>query len=363
MAQAVALGARHLGVTAPNPSVGAVLVDEQSRPPLILARAATAPSGRPHAERLALDAAGPRARGATLFVTLEPCAHHGRTPPCAEAVVAAGVARLVCGIEDPDARVAGKGFDFVKAAGIEVVTGVMAAECRDLHAGHILRVTAGRPFVTLKLAMTADGFAASTDGRRLRITGGIADAQTHLMRARADAILVGVGTVLADDPELTVRLPGLEARSPIRVVVDTRLRTPASAKLIASAGKVRSWIVAAADAPRDAEARLAQAGAQVLRLPAAADGRVSLRGVLQALAERGITRLMCEGGPELAEALAREELLDEIVLVTAPHALGAKGSVAVRPSLAAALSGGRFTRAEELLFGEDRWVRHVRSEM
>ena len=243
MRQALALGERHLGLTAPNPSVGAVLVDARGPRPIILARAVTASGGRPHAETLALEAAGARARGATLFVTLEPCAHHGRTPPCAEAVIAAGVGRVVCGIEDPDPRVGGKGFDMLHRAGIEVVSGVLESRCRDLHAGHILRVTQGRPRVTLKLAMTADGFAASADRTPLRITGAIANAQTQLMRARADAIMVGVGTVLADDPMLTCRLPGLEARSPIRVVLDSHLRTPTSAALVRSARATPTWVI------------------------------------------------------------------------------------------------------------------------
>jgi diaminohydroxyphosphoribosylaminopyrimidine deaminase/5-amino-6-(5-phosphoribosylamino)uracil reductase len=360
MRQALALGERHLGLTAPNPSVGAVLVDERSDHPIILARAVTAPGGRPHAERIALDAAGERARGATLFVTLEPCAHHGRTPPCAEAVIAAGVARVVCGVEDPDRRVAGRGIEGLRRAGIEVGLGVLEPQCRALHAGHIMRVTAGRPFVTLKLAMTADGFAASASGAPLPISGAIANAQTHLLRARSDAIMVGVGTVLADDPKLTCRLPGLEGRSPIRVVLDTHLRTPSAAHIVVSARGTPSWIIAGEEASRDEEARLAAAGVVVLRVRVNELGRIEIGEAMQALGGKGVTKLLCEGGPSLAEELAKADLIDEFVSISSARALGHPGRAALGPTLAEAISG-RFVVADQpLKFGEDRLLRYAR---
>ncbi|MBV9976690.1 MAG: bifunctional diaminohydroxyphosphoribosylaminopyrimidine deaminase/5-amino-6-(5-phosphoribosylamino)uracil reductase RibD [Hyphomicrobiales bacterium] len=361
MRQALSLGARHFGLTAPNPSVGTILVDESGTSPIILARAVTAPGGRPHAETLALEAAGARARGASLFVTLEPCAHHGRTPPCAEALIAAGVARVVCGIEDPDPRVGGKGLVKLRQAGVEVVSGVLEAQCRTLHGGHILRVTQGRPHVTLKLAMTADGFAACADKAPLRITGAIADAQTHLMRARSDAIMVGIGTVLADDPLLTCRLPGLESRSPVRVVFDSRLRIPQSAALGASAGVTPTWVITREDAPHDARARLEAAGVTVIRLGANEFGRVDVGHALRALGARGLTRVLCEGGPALAEELAKADLIDEFVAITGSRSLGRPGLVALGPTLSDAILRHFVPASETLDFGEDRFNRYVRA--
>jgi diaminohydroxyphosphoribosylaminopyrimidine deaminase/5-amino-6-(5-phosphoribosylamino)uracil reductase len=361
MRQALALAERHLGLTAPNPSVGAVLVDERQARSVILARAVTAPRGRPHAERIALDEAGDRARGATLFVTLEPCAHHGRTPPCAEAVIAAGVVRVVCGIEDPDARVAGRGLDLLRRAGIEVMTGVLEAQCRNLHAGHIMRVTAGRPFVTLKLAMTSDGFAARANGRSLGITGGIANAQTHLLRARSDAILVGVGTVLSDDPKLTCRLPGLEARSPIRVVLDTHLRTPKTAQIVVTALSTPTWIIAGTDASRDREARLRDAGVLILRTRVNELGRVDIHQALQVLGERGVTHLMCEGGPSVANELAKADVIDAFVQISSARELGGSGLAAIGNSLSDVIARRLVVPTRTLIFGEDRWVQYERS--
>ncbi len=361
MRQALALGERHLGLTAPNPSVGAVLVDERGSRPIILARAVTSPGGRPHAEKLALEAVGPLARGASLFVTLEPCAHHGRTPPCVDAVIAAGIGRVVCGVEDPDPRVGGKGLDKLRHAGIEVITGVLEAQCRELHAGHILRVTQGRPQVTLKLAMTADGFAASANKAPLRITGAIANAQTQLMRARSDAIMVGVGTVLADDPMLTCRLPGLEARSPIRVVLDSHLRTPPKASVVVSAGITPTWVITREDAPQDAQARLEAQGVTVIRLRMNAPERVDIKEALQELGARGVTRVMCEGGPSLAEELAKANLIDEFMSFSSSRKLGRPGLAALGASLSEAVSKNFIVAGEPLMFGEDRFIRYLRA--
>ncbi|AWM86966.1 bifunctional diaminohydroxyphosphoribosylaminopyrimidine deaminase/5-amino-6-(5-phosphoribosylamino)uracil reductase RibD [Microvirga sp. 17 mud 1-3] len=347
MALAVALGARQRGLTWPNPAVGAVLVDEADGEPLILAIGATQPGGRPHAERVALAAAGERARGATLYVSLEPCSHHGRTPPCADAVVEAGIARVVSALPDPDPRVAGQGHDRLRQAGIAVEVGCLGEEAWRAHRGHIVRVTKGRPAVTVKLARTTEGFAGVRQGPRLMITGEIANGRVHLMRAHADAVLVGLGTILADDPLLTVRLPGLEGRSPLRIVLDSGLRIPLGAQVVARARRHPTWVVTTEGAPIEAERALAAAGVEILRVPADPDGRVSLPEALRRLAERGLTSLFCEGGPALADALARQDLVDELVLVTGGSGRG-RGDV---PALGSALQ----ERMDELrLVGEEQ---------
>lgn len=330
---AIALGERNLGLTWPNPSVGSVIVDERGDAPVIIAQGATQPGGRPHAERVALAAARARAKGATLYVSLEPCSHHGKTLPCADAVVEAGIARVVSAIEDPDDRVAGLGHARLRAAGIEVVTGCLEPLARRAHRGHITRVTKGRPAVTVKLARTTEGLAGSRQGPRLMITGEIANAKVHLMRTHADAIMVGVGTILADDPLLNVRLPGLESRSPVRIVIDTHLRTPLNARVVTGARDIPTWIVTAVDAPVEAEHALVAQGVEVLRVSANEIGHVSLPEALHLLGMRGLTRVFCEGGPGLADALAQADLIDELVLVTGRSARG-QGDV---PALGLAL--------------------------
>lgn len=358
MANALGLGARNLGRTWPNPSVGAVVVRAGPDGPVIVGRGATQAGGRPHAERVALDQAGASARGATLYVTLEPCSHHGRTPPCAEAVVASGVARVVGAVEDPDPRVAGRGHALLRAAGIAVEVGVGAAEAARAHRGHVSRVTRGRPWLTLKLARTADGAAGRRDGARLLVTGEAANAQVHLARAHHDAVMVGAGTALADDPALTVRLPGLEGRSPVRVVLDTGLRTPPHLGLVRTARLAPTWIVTAASPESEAARVLAEAGARIVPAPRGGDGRLDLREAMRALAGRGLTRVLCEGGPALADALGAAGLVDELVLLTAPGRLEEPGIEAVGPHLAAALRG--LTLAEEGRLGPDLLQRYER---
>lgn len=357
MRLALALGRRHLGRTWPNPSVGAVIVAGPPGAERIVAQGVTQPGGRPHAERIALMEAGPAARDATLYVTLEPCSHHGRTAPCADAVVAAGIARVVSAMDDPDPRVAGRGHARLRQAGVAVTVGVLGEEARRAHRGHITRVVESRPAVQLKLARTPDGFAAGGPGRLL-ITGPLANARIHLMRAHADAIMVGVGTVLADDPALTVRLAGLEGRSPLRVVLDSQLRTPSSARLLQDR-RVPTLILAAADAPDAAARRLAEAGAEVLRLPGA--GRLALPAALGLLARRGLTRIFCEGGPTLADALARDGLIDACLLVTGARPLGAPGLPAVGPDLAALIASGGLRPAGEERVGPDLFTAYERS--
>ncbi len=348
MRLAIALGERNLGLTWPNPSVGAVIVDQNGDAPVILAQGATQPGGRPHAERVALAAAGERARGATLYVSLEPCSHHGKTSPCADAVVEAGVARVISALQDPDSRVAGHGHLRLREAGIEVSVGCLAREAFRAHRGHIARVTQGRPAVTVKLARTTEGFAGSRQGPRLMITGETANARVHLMRAHADAVMVGIGTVLADDPLLNVRLPGLESRRPIRIVLDSRLRTPLSSRVVTTGRDIPTWIVAGPDAPMESEAALRAQGVEVLRVPSDRNGRVLLPEALQGLGARGLTRVFCEGGPGLADALAGADLIDELVLVTGGSARG-RGDV---PALGPALQD----RMDELILAADEGV-------
>lgn len=335
---ALALGRRNLGRTWPNPSVGAVVVREDGDGPVIVAEGVTAPGGRPHAEPLALAAAGEAARGATLYVSLEPCSHQGRTPPCVDEIVRAGIRRVVTAMEDPDPRVAGRGHANLREAGIAVTAGLLPDEARRAHRGHVARVTRGRPWVTLKLARTADGYAARRQGPRLLVTAEAANRRVHMLRAHADAILVGSGTALGDDPLLTVRLPGLAHRSPVRIVIDASLSLSPALRLVGTAREVPTWIVAKAGAPAQAEERLAGAGAKVLRLPGAG-ARVDAGDVLRLLAERGITAVLVEGGPRLAEALGGAGFVDELVLLTSSVALGAEGVPALGPALESAMAG------------------------
>jgi diaminohydroxyphosphoribosylaminopyrimidine deaminase/5-amino-6-(5-phosphoribosylamino)uracil reductase len=324
MALALALGRRGLGQTWPNPSVGAVVVRTDGDPPIIVGRGMTRAGGRPHAETEALAHAGPAASGSTLYVTLEPCSHHGKTPPCADAIVQAGVARVVSALEDPNPEVAGRGHARLRAAGILVDVGVGADVARCMHAGHIRRVRDGRPNVTLKLAVSADGKAGLAGRRPAAITGEDARARVHLMRAGHDAIMVGIGTVLADDPLLTCRLPGMKGRSPVRVVIDAGLRTPAASRLARSGRELPLWIITAAAAPAAREEALRSLGAEVLRVEGE-NGLLDLGAALGALATRGITRLMVEGGPTLGAALVKKNLVDAAVLFCSPNEIGSDG--------------------------------------
>jgi diaminohydroxyphosphoribosylaminopyrimidine deaminase / 5-amino-6-(5-phosphoribosylamino)uracil reductase len=320
MRLALALGRRGLGRTWPNPAVGAVVVKDD----VIIARGWTQPGGRPHAETNALARAGDAARGATLYVTLEPCSHHGKTPPCVDAIIAAGVARVVSALVDPNPEVAGAGHWRMAEAGVVVEVGIGAEEARRAHAGHIRRVQDGRPHVTLKLAVAADGKVALAGRKPARITGDAAAAHVHLMRAMNDAVLTGIGTVLSDDPLLTCRLPGMGERSPVRVVLDTMLRLPPGGRLAHSARQAPLWVMAGEGAPREREQALIAAGIVVLRVPGTRD-RLDLAAVLKLLGGRGITRLMVEAGPIVAAAFLRADLVDEATLLRSPAAIGADG--------------------------------------
>lgn len=322
MQLALTLGRRGLGNTWPNPAVGAVLVHDG----VIVGRGWTQAGGRPHAEVEALARAGAKARGAALYVTLEPCSHHGRSPPCADALIAAGVARVVSAIEDPNPAVAGQGHAKLRAAGIKVDIGVGAAEAARDHAGHFRKIRDGRPHVILKLAVSSDGKIAGAGRQRVAITSSAAQQRVHLLRAQCDAILVGIGTVLADDPELTCRLPGLAPRSPVRVVLDRALRTPGASKLVHSARATPLWLIAAETAEAAAAAKLTAAGAEVLRLNVEPDAAgFDLGAVLSLLAARGITRVMVEGGAHVAASLLKQNLVDEIWLLRGPAPIGDDG--------------------------------------
>ena len=320
MMLALTLGRRGLGNAWPNPAVGAVVVKNG----VVVGRGWTQPGGRPHAEVEALGRAGEAGRGATLYATLEPCSHHGKTPPCVDAIMAAGVARVVSSLEDPNPKIAGQGHARLRAAGVSVTLGVCADEARRAHAGHIRRVRDGRPHVTLKLAVSADGKAGLAGRRPAAITGERARERVHLMRAMNDAVLTGIGTVLADDPLLTCRLPGMEHRSPVRVVLDSELRQPPTSRLAASAARALDWTFAGETVAQERERALTDLGVEVLRVPGA-NGRLDLGAVLRGLAGRGITRVMVEAGPILSAALVAADLVDEAALFRSPREIGADG--------------------------------------
>jgi diaminohydroxyphosphoribosylaminopyrimidine deaminase/5-amino-6-(5-phosphoribosylamino)uracil reductase len=327
MRHALALGARGLGQTWPNPAVGCVLV----RNGRIVGRGWTQPGGRPHAEVRALAQAGDLARGATVYVTLEPCAHHGKTPPCAEALIAAGVSRVVTALTDPDPRVAGRGHAMLCSAGIEVTEGVEAAAARHAHRGFLSRVTAGRPMVTLKLATSLDGRIATVGGESRWITGPEARHAVHAMRAAHDAVLIGGGTARADDPLLTVRGFG-PLRQPVRLVATRRLDLPEAGQLARTVALAPLWLLH--DPAQVTEAQRAHwlgVGARLIPV-AARDGRhLDPAAMLRALGAEGLTRVFCEGGGALAASLLAAGLVDDLVLFTAGLALGAEG----RPGLGA----------------------------
>jgi len=325
MQLALTLGRRGQGRTWPNPAVGAVVVKDG----VIVGRGWTQPGGRPHAEREALRRAGEAARGATLYVTLEPCAHFGRSPPCVGAIIAAGIARVVSAIEDPNPEVAGKGHVRLRAAGIAVDIGLCAAEAARAHAGHFRRVRDQRPQVILKLAVSSDNKIGAAGNKPVAISGEAARARVHLLRAQCDAILVGIGTVLADDPLLTCRLPGMAVRSPVRVVLDRALRLPGSSQLVHSARQTPLWVVTSELSEAPAAMKLGAAGAQVIRLPPTNEQGLDLMAVLHALSQKGITRLLVEGGAQVASSFASAGLVDEFWLLRGPQPIGNEGIAAL----------------------------------
>ncbi len=352
MRTALLLGERGLGRCWPNPSVGCVIV----RDGRILGRGWTGPGGRPHAETEALRRAGPAARGATAYVTLEPCAHHGQTPPCTDALIEAGIARAVIACHDPDPRVDGKGIAALRKAGIEVALGCLEEQARFQHAGLYLRILEGRPLVAVKLATSLDGRIATRSGHSQWITAPRARLMGHRLRATHDAVLVGSGTALADDPLLTCRLPGLEERSPVRILADRRLRLPPKARLLEAAPDLPLWILTRAEPPSAAARALEEAGATILPV-----AEPFLRNALALLAERGITRLLVEGGGKLVAALLREDLVDRLHLAAAPLLLGGDALPAVGDlGLERVDATARFEPVDDLRLGGDHLALYVR---
>ncbi len=350
MAAALTLSRRGLGRVWPNPSVGCVLV----RDGRVVGRGWTQPGGRPHAETEALDRAREAAKRATVYVTLEPCTHQGETPPCADALIEAGVARAVVALEDPDPRVGGGGVERLRAAGISVELGVGAARAEEINAGYLMRVRRGRPLVTLKVATTLDGRVATRPGESRWITGGAARARAHLFRAETDAIVIGIGTALMDDPRLTCRLPGLEDRSPVRIVIDGRLRLPPSNRLVAEAGEVPTWLVVLRDAAPDRRQAYLDAGVEFVEVEPDADGRPDPDDVLRRIGERGVTRVLVEGGSFIAGALLRAGLVDRLAWFRAPGIIGGDGiPVAVALGVERPDEAPTFTRLSLLQVGDD----------
>src|SRR5262245_55344120 len=325
MARPLALAGRGLGLTSPNPAVGAVLVRDER----VVGEGAHLRAGGPHAEALALAQAGDAAKGATVYVTLEPCAHHGRTPPCADALIAAGVARVVSAIEDPDPRVRGQGHERLRAAGIAVEIGEGGQEATDVNAGFFLRVSEGRPLFHLKLAASLDGRIATATGESKWITGEAARAHGQRLRATHDAILVGIGTARADDPELTCRLPGLAARSPVRIVLDSQARLATTSKLTRTANQAPVWLLCTQAAPTDRREALQRAGVEIIEVAAGGDGRVDANAAARTLGSRGLTRVLVEGGGEVAASLFKAGLVDRISSYRAGLVLGGDSRPAV----------------------------------
>ncbi len=350
MDHAVRISRRALGDTAENPPVGCVIVKEGR----VAGTGHTGCGGRPHAETQALAMAGAAARGADVYVTLEPCAHHGRTPPCAEALAEAGVARVFIAMKDPDARVAGRGIEVLKRAGIEVHVGLLAERAEEVLAGYLARKRRGRPRVTLKLAVSRDGFIAARPGVPTAITGELARRRAHLMRAQADAILVGVQTVIADDPLLTCRLPGLARRSPVRVVLDSRLRIPKGARLLQTPQAAPTWIATTMAGRAQARAIVADVPhVRILALPHDAKGRVDLPALVKRLAEEGISNLLVEGGAEVARSFVEADLVDAVALFVARDRVLGGGVPALAGLPLARITEVPFALREELPLGSD----------
>ncbi|MGM4928316.1 bifunctional diaminohydroxyphosphoribosylaminopyrimidine deaminase/5-amino-6-(5-phosphoribosylamino)uracil reductase RibD [Tardiphaga sp. 619_E2_N8_5] len=327
MQLALTLGRRGQGRTWPNPAVGAVIVKDG----VIIGRGWTQPGGRPHAEPVALAQAGEATRGATLYVTLEPCSHFGKSPPCADAIVAAGIARVVAAIEDPNPDVAGQGHARLRAAGIRVDVGLCAEQAARDHAGHFRRIRDKRPHVVLKLAVSPDDKIAAAGHKPVAVTGEMVRSRVHLLRAQCDAVLVGMGTVIADDPELTCRLPGMMKRSPVRVVLDRALRISGNSRLVHSARTTPLWVMTSSLSEAPAAMALGAAGTQVLRVPTttAPPPGLDLLAVLHSLSEKGITKLLVEGGSKVASSFVAAGLVDEVWLFRGPKEIGEGGIAAL----------------------------------
>jgi diaminohydroxyphosphoribosylaminopyrimidine deaminase/5-amino-6-(5-phosphoribosylamino)uracil reductase len=348
MRHALALGRRGIGRTAPNPSVGCVIVAADGR---VVGRGRTADGGRPHAETVAIAMAGAAANGATAYVTLEPCATVTATPSCAQSLITAGVRRVVIAIVDPDHRTDGDGIAKLRAAGVEIEAGVLASEAATAHEGFFRRLRDGRPLVTLKIAQSLDGRTAAASGDSKWITGEEARRFGHLLRAENDAILIGIETARADDPDLTCRLPGLEAQSPLRVVLDSRLRLPETSKLAQSAMQRPTVVFTSAPAGGDALRRL---GVQVVTVARDARGRPDIGAMLTELAARNVTRLLVEGGATVHAAFLDRDVADRLEIFTAPMVLGDAGHGAIDALAALTLGEApKFTQTGSRQLGPD----------
>lgn len=318
---AIGLARRGHGNVWPNPSVGCVIVKDGN----IVGRGWTQPGGRPHAETEALARAGTAAKGATAYVTLEPCAHDGQTPPCADALIGAGVSRVVIGTQDPDPRVDGGGILKLQSAGVEVATDVCAVEAEEVAQGFLLRVRNGRPLVTVKAATTLDGRIATRSGNSQWITGELSRATGHGLRARYDAILVGGQTAIVDNPSLTCRLPGLAEASPVRVVVDSRQQLPLTHSLVATARETPTWLLTRSDGDAARRAAFFDAGVELIDVAVGETGELDMAAAMTALGDRGITRLLVEGGGRVISSLLRQNLVDRLVWFRAPLMIGGDG--------------------------------------
>jgi diaminohydroxyphosphoribosylaminopyrimidine deaminase/5-amino-6-(5-phosphoribosylamino)uracil reductase len=355
MQLALRVARRMLGRTAPNPAVGAVIADEAMGE--VIARGWTQQGGRPHAEADALRRAGARARGQTMYVTLEPCSHHGRTPPCANAIIEAGIRRVVCAIGDPNPEISGRGLAVLREAGVAVDLGPCAEEARWMAVGHILRMTQDRPFVQLKIAVAADGLIAPGRGEPVWVTGPEARQFAHILRAQADAILVGRRTVADDDPDLTCRLAGLAARSPRRVILDPGFRTKPTARMFKSVDRVPVTIFGSTRASPPAYPK----GVEVRRMPVAADGRLGLAVVVESLAAEGVTRVLVEGGPTIAAGFLDADLVDEVVIGRGSEPLGPRGRPPVGDRGLEFLDAAEhWQKVDERKIGADRLTVHRR---
>lgn len=349
MAAAIRFARKHEGLTAENPSVGALIVRFENNQPIIVGRGVTELGGIPHAEVVALDEAGDLAKGACAYVTLEPCVHFGKTPPCANALIAAGITRVVVAANDPDNRVSGKGFDMLRAAGIEVVTDLLSDKAELGLAGFLTRTTKKRPFITLKLAMSADGIMGAHSGKQIKITNEISNAQVHIMRAINDAILVGSGTVVNDDPSLSCRLTGLADRSPIRVILDRRLQISTKSQLLQTANKTPTIVVTSSK--NGILPVLQSHDVSVIDLAGVNDEQ-QLRHVMETLADQGISTLLVEGGAQVAAAFLKAGLVDRLVIFQSDKKIGMIDGAVAAPITPQNASDG-FTLKNQLTFGSD----------
>lgn len=359
MRVAIALGRRNLGVTWPNPSVGCIVVQAKHGNDIVVGRGTTAIGGRPHAETLALDQAGKSADGATVYVTLEPCSHVGKTEPCSQALIRANVRRVVVGTNDPNPKVSGLGIRMLKEGGIATEGGVLENDCRRSHVGHIFRMTRKRPFISLKMAVSSDGYIGRMGDGQVAISSDQSMRFAHSLRSQSDGIIVGIGTVLADNPALTCRVPGLVDRSPTRIVVDSKARLPLDCKLVENLAKVPVYCLTTESAAEARCMKLTDAGVNVIRVPQDESGRVDLKSGMEKLAEIGLTRVMVEGGSCLAASLLEQDLIDEATFVFGQTVVGENG---VRPVGDVPLewfeTSGKFTIEQTRYLGDDRVVKY-----